>query len=214
MLTAQYVLLQHTLGEPIDPGRRRRILRSFEYTRLEGGAWGLHEHSPPHLFVTVLVYVASRLLGVERDDPLVASVRRFLAEEDVLAVPSWGKFWLALLNLYDWRGVNAILPELWTLPRGLPLHPSNWYCHTRLIYMAMASVYARRFRVPVTPVIESLREELFGEDFARVDFSCGTQPFARCRPVCAARACGCAPDVRWRACTTDFHSKRLREPLP
>ena len=171
MLTAQYVLLQHILGEPIDPGRRRRILRSFEYTRLEGGAWGLHEHSPPHLFVTVLVYVASRLLGVERDDPLVASARRFLAEEDVLAVPSWGKFWLALLNLYDWRGVNAILPELWTLPRGLPLHPSNWYCHTRLIYMAMASVYAYRFQAPVTPVIESLRDELFGEDFARVDFS-------------------------------------------
>ena len=171
MLTAQYVLLQHILGEPIDPGRRRRILRSFEYTRLEGGAWGLHEHSPPHLFVTVLVYVASRLLGVERDDPLVASARRFLAEEDVLAVPSWGKFWLALLNLYDWRGVNAILPELWTLPRRLPLHPSNWYCHTRLIYLAMASVYARRFQAPVTPVIESLREELFGDEFGRVDFS-------------------------------------------
>ena len=171
MLTAQYVLLQHILGAPIDSGRRRRILRSFECTRLADGAWGLHEHSPPHLFVTVLVYVASRLLGVERDDPLVAPARRFLAEEDVLAVPSWGKFWLALLNLYDWRGVNAILPELWKLPRWLPLHPSNWYCHTRLIYMAMASIYAHRFQAPVAPVIESLREELFGNEFARLDFS-------------------------------------------
>ena len=171
MLTAQYVLLQHILGKPIDSGRRRRILRSFERTRLEGGAWGLHEHSPPHLFVTVLVYVASRLLGVERDDPLIAPALRFLEAEDVLAIPSWGKFWLALLNLYDWRGVNAILPELWALPRGLPLHPSNWYCHTRLIYMAMASIYARRFQAPVTPVTEALREELFGEEFAGVDFS-------------------------------------------
>ena len=33
------------------------------------------------------------------------------------------------------RGVNVILPELWSLPRWIPLHPSNWYCHTRLIYM-------------------------------------------------------------------------------
>ena len=170
MLTAQYVLLHHILGRRLNSGRRRRVLRSFERTRLEGGAWGLHEHSAPHLFVSTLVYVASRLLGVERDDPLIEPARRFLREEGVRGIPSWGKFWLALLNLHDWRGVNPILPELWSLPRRVPLHPANWYCHTRLIYMAMAAVYARRFQVPVTPVIASLREELYGEPFADIDF--------------------------------------------
>ena len=171
MLTAQYVLLHYLIGRRLKPGRRRRVLLHFERTRLEGGAWGLHEHSAPHLFVTTLVYVAARLLGVERDDPLIESARRFLREEDVLGIPSWGKFWLALLNLYDWRGVNAILPELWSLPRWIPLHPANWYCHTRLIYMAMAVVYAQRFQVPVTPLIASLREELFKQPFADIDFS-------------------------------------------
>ena len=141
MLTAQYVMLHHITGQPLDPDRRRLVLRSFEHTRLEGGAWGLHEHSPPHLFVTTLVYVAARLLGVEPDDPLIVPARRFLQAEGVLNIPTWGKFWLALLNLYDWRGVNPVLPELWRLPRRMPLHPSNWYCHTRLIYMAMAAVY-------------------------------------------------------------------------
>ncbi len=105
--------------------------------------------------------------------PLVASARRFLQAEGVIGIPSWGKFWLALLNLYDWRGVNAILPELWSLPRWIALHPSNWYCHTRLIYMAMAAIYARRFQAPVTPLIESIREELFPRGFAEVDFSTG-----------------------------------------
>ncbi len=170
MLTAQYALLHHVIGRPLDPGRRRRVLRSFARTRLPGGSWGLHEHSSPHLFVTVLVYVAARTLGVERDDPLIAQAREFIREEDVLNVPSWGKFWLAILNLYDWRGVNAILPELWRLPRWVPLHPSNWYCHTRLIYMAMASIYARRFQVPVTPVVESLREDLYPQGFASARF--------------------------------------------
>ncbi len=171
MLTAQYVLLHHILGRPLEPGRRRRVLRCFERTRLAGGAWGLHEHSPPHLFVTALVYVAARLLGIERDDPLVGPAGRFIRAEGVLGIPSWGKFWLALLNLYDWRGVNALLPELWSLPRRIPLHPSNWYCHTRLIYMAMAAIYAHRFQAPVTPLIASLREELFPQGFADVDFS-------------------------------------------
>ena len=171
MLTAQYVLLHHIIGKPLDPGRRGRVLRSFERTRLAGGAWGLHEHSAPHLFVTALVYVAARLLDVGPDDPLVAPARCFIRAEGILGIPSWGKFWLALLNLYDWRGVNAIVPELWSLPRRIPLHPSNWYCHTRLIYMAMAAVYPHRFQVPVTPVIASLRDELYPEDFADVDFS-------------------------------------------
>ena len=173
MLTAQYVLLHYIMEQPLDPDRCRRVLRSFEQTRLEGGAWGLHEHPPPNLFVTTLVYVAARLLGVERDDPLLEPARRFLQAEGVLGIPSWGKFWLALLNLYDWRGINAVLPELWSLPRWIPLHPSNWYCHTRLIYMAMAAVYSHRFQVPVTPLITSLREELFPQGFADVGFSSG-----------------------------------------
>ena len=173
MLTAQYVLLHHIIDRPLEPGRRRRVLRSFERTRLEGGSWGLHDHSPPHLFVTTLVYVAARLLGVQPDDPLIEPARRFLQEEEVLHIPSWGKFWLALINLYDWRGVNAILPELWTLPRWIPLHPSNWYCHTRLIYMAMAAVYPHRFRAPITTTISSLRQELYPRGFANVDFATG-----------------------------------------
>ena len=171
MLTAQYVMLHHITEQPLDPDRRRLVLRSFEHTRLKGGAWGLHEHSPPHLFVTTLVYVAARLLGVDQHDPLIAPARRFLQAEGVLNIPTWGKFWLALLNLYDWQGVNPVLPELWRLPRRVPLHPSNWYCHTRLIYMAMAAIHPVRFQAPVTPVITSLREELFGDGFAHIDFA-------------------------------------------
>ena len=171
MLSAQYVLLHHIIGRPLGPARRRRVLRHFQQARLSGGLWGLHEHGPPNLFVTTLVYVAARLLGVERGDPLIEPARRFLQSEGVLGIPSWGKFWLALLNLYDWRGVNAILPEMWGLPRRLPLHPSNWYCHTRLIYMGMAAVYAHRFQAPVTPLLSSIREELFPRGFATADFA-------------------------------------------
>ena len=209
MLTAQYVLLHHIMGRSLEPGRRRGVLRSFERTRLAGGAWGLHEHSPPHLFVTTLVYVAARLLGVERDDPLIEPARLFLQAEGVAGIPSWGKFWLALLNLYDWRGVNAILPELWSLPRWMALHPSKWYCHTRLIYMAMAAIYPRRFQAPVTTLIASLREELFPQGFEDVDF-----------PVCRNRLRDADLYVRpsiwlrtgygFAQLYERFHGKRLR----
>ncbi len=170
LLSAQYVMLNHILGRPVGTVRRRRILRYFQRSRLEGGLWSLHEHEPPSLFVTTMVYVSARLLRVEPDDPLIGPARRFLQKEGVLGIPTWGKFWLALLNLYDWRGVNAILPEVWGLPRWMPLHPSNWYCHTRLIYMGMAAVYAQRFQAPATPLIASIREELYPQGFAGADF--------------------------------------------
>jgi lanosterol synthase len=28
-------------------------------------------------------------------------------------IPAWGKFWLSVLNVYSWDGVNPIPPELW-----------------------------------------------------------------------------------------------------
>ncbi|MYH02917.1 MAG: hypothetical protein F4142_10195 [Nitrospira sp. SB0675_bin_23] len=209
MLTAQYVLLHYIMGRPLEPGRRRRVLRSFESTRLEGGLWSLHEHPPPNLFVTTLVYVAARLLGVERDDPLIEPAGQFLQIEGVLGIPSWGKFWLALLNLYDWRGVNAILPELWRLPRWIPLHPSNWYCHTRLIYMAMAAIYPRRFQTPVTPTIASLREELFPQGFANVDFSAGRNHL-RDADLYARPSTWLRAGYEFARVFERFHGKRLR----
>ena len=209
MLTAQYVLLHHVLERPLEPGRRRRVLRSFERTRLDGGVWGLHEHSPPNLFVTTLVYVAARLLGIERDDPLIEPARRFLQAEGVLNIPSWGKFWLALLNLYDWRGVNAILPELWILPRRIALHPSNWYCHTRLIYMAMASIYPHRFQAPVMSTISSLREELFPQGFANVDFSAARNRL-RSADLYARPGAWLRAGYGFARLVERFHGKRLR----
>ncbi len=171
MLAAQYGLMCHITGTPISAARRQSLLLQFRRTKLPSGLWGLHPHSPPYLFVTTLVYVAARLLGLRKDDPLLVPAARFIASEGgVGAIPSWGKFWLAMLNLYDWEGLNPLLPEVWRLPRWLPLHPSRFYCHTRLIYLAMTVIYASRYQSPCTPVIEALRAELYPAGYGRVDF--------------------------------------------
>jgi hypothetical protein len=30
-----------------------------------------------------------------------------------VGAPQWGKYWLSILNLYEWEGVNPVPPELW-----------------------------------------------------------------------------------------------------
>lgn len=171
LLPAQYTIACHLIGRPISERRRRLLLRQFEVTRDKSGTWGLHELSEPYLFVTALVYVAARLLGVAANDPLIDRARRFIAAEGgAVAIPSWGKFWLAMVGLYEWEGVNPVLPELWRLPRWMPLHPSNYYCHTRLIYLGMASCYGRSFDTVDRELIGDLRGELFPAGYDAVDF--------------------------------------------
>ena len=121
MLAAQYVLACHVMGEPIDPVRRERLLLHFARTRLPDGTWGLHELSQPYLFVTTLVYVAARLLGVPTDDTLVATgLRRSSGKKAARprsrAGASCGS---RSSGLYEWEGVPKVLPEAWLLPRWL-----------------------------------------------------------------------------------------------
>ena len=55
-----------------------------------------------------------RLLGVDRDDPDIVRARAQLHKlGGATGIPSWGKFWLSVLNVYNWDGVNTLLPELW-----------------------------------------------------------------------------------------------------
>jgi len=173
MLAAQFVIFSHLMriDPDLDPDRRRGLLRHFKKTQSPDGLWGLHPLSPPYLFVTTLVYVACRMLGVEAESPLLARAGVFIRAEGVERIPSWGKFWLALAGLYDWRGVPPVIPEVWALPERLPLHPANYYCHTRAIYLAMSVLYARKPRPPETGVLSRIRQELYGEGFEDIDWS-------------------------------------------
>ncbi len=173
MILAQYVMLHSILGRGWDEATRAQIVRHFRVTRTPEGGWGLHRESPPYVFVTTLSYVALRLLGLGSDHELTAPARKWLRAQPggVLAIPSWGKFWLAVLGLYQRAGLNPCPPELVLLPRWLPFHPSNLYCHTRYIYLAMACLTGCNFRAELGPIAQELRTELYGAPFESIDFA-------------------------------------------
>lgn len=72
--------------------------------------------------------------------------------------PSWAKAWLSILGVYEWDGMNAIPPELWLLPKWIPVHPWRWWTHTREVYIPMGYLFGKRFRVPLNELTRSLRE--------------------------------------------------------
>jgi squalene cyclase len=55
------------------------------------------------MFGTVLSFVSLRLLGMSANQGTAKAAREWiLTHGGATAVPSWGKFWLAVLGVYEW----------------------------------------------------------------------------------------------------------------
>ena len=174
MILAQAIIVRAVVGQPYPDADRTGIITYFQRYQHDDGSWGMHPESPGYVFFTTLSYVALRLLGLPPDAPMLVSARRWLASQPdgVKGIPTWGKFWLAMLGLYDYRGLNSIPPELFLLPEWLPFHPRRYYCHTRQIYLGIAYLFGVRFVAKLPDGMrDALRAELYDTPYERIDFS-------------------------------------------
>lgn len=56
------------------------------------------------MFGTILSYISLRLLGVPAEDPACVKGLAFIRENGGgLMAPSWAKFWMSVLGIYDWE---------------------------------------------------------------------------------------------------------------
>jgi len=171
VLLAQYLIVRSIVGNSAPATLRAESLVYFTKWQTEQGGWGLHPESASYLFVTTLVYVAMRSIGVAADDRRCRRARDFIrVQGSPLAIPTWGKLWLCVFNLYKYEGMHPLPPEMWLVPRWFPFHPSRLYCHTRLIYLGMSFLFGKRFCRPVDSLCRSLREELYSTAYDTIDF--------------------------------------------
>ncbi|KAI3790574.1 hypothetical protein L2E82_03708 [Cichorium intybus] len=148
----------------------RRYL--YNHQNVDGG-WGLHIEGHSTMFSTALNYVSLRLLGVKMDGGEGAMTKArtwILGHGSVTHIPSWGKLWLSVLGVYEWRGNNPLPPEIWLLPYFLPLHPGRMWCHTRMVYLPMSYLYGKRFVGPISSIVLSLRRELYKTLYHQVNW--------------------------------------------
>lgn len=149
---------------PYPAGRREGMIVYLKNHQQVDGGWGSHIECASTLFGTVLSYVALRLLGESPEAPHMCNARSFLhAHGGALYAPSWAKFWLAVIGVYAWEGINSIPAEMWVLPKWVPLHPSQFWCHCRMIYLPMCYLYCKRVSPDVSkdPLLQALRREIY-----------------------------------------------------
>ncbi|XP_041253020.1 lanosterol synthase [Onychostruthus taczanowskii] len=171
----------HTAKIQLPEGFRKEMVRYLRSVQLPDGGWGLHVEDKSTVFGTALNYVALRILGLGPDDPDVVRARVNLhSKGGAVGIPSWGKFWLAVLNVYSWEGMNTLLPEMWLLPTWFPAHPSRLWCHCRQVYLPMSYCYAKRLAAEEDELIRSLRQELYVQDYASIDWPAQRNNVAAC----------------------------------
>ncbi|KAB1212033.1 Lupeol synthase [Morella rubra] len=146
------------------------------------------------MFGSALSYVALRILGEGPEDGEDRAMGRgrtwILDHGGLVTIPSWGKFWVAVLGLYEWAGCNPLPPELWFLPDKCPVNAGKILSYCRLVYMPMSYLYGKRFVGPITGLVLSLRQELYNESYYQIDWN-------KARNTVAEIITGSVSDGRW-----------------
>ncbi|KAK8128972.1 hypothetical protein PG984_010080 [Apiospora sp. TS-2023a] len=156
---------------PIRDEWKIEMTRYLAHHANEDGGWGLHLEGKSTVFATGLYYVMLRLLGHDKEHPLLAKAREcLLSHGGAAGIQQWGKIWLACLNLYDWEGVNCIPTDLWVLPEWLPFHPWRWWVQCRVVYLPTSYLWSNRCTIPLNPLLEEIREEIYTEPYRAIDF--------------------------------------------
>lgn len=159
----------------LGPEHQKEIIRYIYNHQNEDGGWGLHIEGHSTMFGSALSYIALRVLGQGLDDgdeKAMAKARKWILDHGgVVGIPSWGKFWITVLGVYEWSGCNPLPPEFWLLPTISPFHPGKMLCYCRLVYMPMSYLYGKRFVGPITKLVKSLRQELYTEPYHQINWN-------------------------------------------
>jgi squalene/oxidosqualene cyclase-like protein len=167
-----YVITSYLTQRPISEKDRPRFVAGLLQPQISDGSIGLHEESVRGaVFTSAISYVALRLLGEKPERSELTRLRTWIHTSGTpIKAAAWGKFILSILNLYSWEGVTPVPPELYLLPKWIPIHPANISGYVRIVYLPMAYFYGRRWQAPLDPILLQLRTELYPQGFETIDW--------------------------------------------
>ncbi|KAJ5647316.1 Lanosterol synthase [Penicillium lividum] len=167
------LITYYVTNTPIPPEYAAEIKRYlFARQNPEDGGWGLHIEAHSSCFGTSMNYVALRLVGAHEDDPRMIKARGLLHKfGGAIYGPHWAKFWLSVLGVMEWEGVNPVPPEIWLLPDWVPFAPWRWWIHMRQVFLPMSYIWSKKWSFPLNDFTRQLREELYPQSYDSIDFA-------------------------------------------
>ena len=144
-IPAEYVLMRHYRGEPVDAVLEAKIARYLRRIQSADGGWPLFHAGTSDISASVKAYFALKMIGDPIDAPHMARARAFILGKGGAANSNvFTRNLLALYGAIPWRGVPVMPVEIMLLPRWFPFH------------LDKVSYWARTVLVPLT-VLNALK---------------------------------------------------------
>ncbi|MGQ4274849.1 squalene--hopene cyclase [Terrihabitans sp. B22-R8] len=150
-IPAEYVLMRHYRGEPVDLELERKI--GVYLRRIQGKhhGWPLFHNGAFDISASVKAYFALKMIGDDVDAPHMARAREaILAHGGAANANVFTKILLALYQQVPWKAVPTMPVEIMLLPKWFPFH------------LDKVSYWARTVIVPLL-VLQTLKPQAKNE---------------------------------------------------
>ena len=125
-IPAEYVLLRHYLGEPVDAELERKIAVYLRRIQGEHDGWPLFQDGDFDMSASVKAYFALKMIGDDIETPHMRRAREAIRKRGGAARSNvFTRALLALYGIVTWRAVPVMPVEIMLLPRWFPFHMSK-----------------------------------------------------------------------------------------
>jgi squalene-hopene/tetraprenyl-beta-curcumene cyclase len=167
-ITSEVVLLHKIWGTE----HNRPLHKAETYLRRqqrENGSWELFYGDGGDLSTTVEAYMALRLLGVAKTDPVLVKARDFILERGGISKTRiFTKMHLALIGCYHWQGVPSIPPWIMLLPDNFPFTIYEMSSWARGSTVPLLMVFDKKPVYTIDPALNL--DELYSEGINQVKY--------------------------------------------
>jgi squalene-hopene/tetraprenyl-beta-curcumene cyclase len=147
-IPAEYVLLRHYRGEPVNAELERKIgvyLRRIQSATHDG--WPLFQDGAFDMSATVKAYFALKTIGDDIGAPHMKRAREaILKRGGAVNVNVFTRIMLALFGIMDWKAVPMMPVEIALLPQWFPFHLTKISYWGRTVLAPLLVLFALRPR--------------------------------------------------------------------
>jgi squalene-hopene/tetraprenyl-beta-curcumene cyclase len=164
-LASDMIAYHHWAGD-IDPEWQRKAVNRICSMQLDDGGWNIYHGGPAEVNATVKAYLALKLAGICPTDPRMLKAREMAVHlGGVPRMNTFSKQYLALLDLWPWKYVPTVPPEVLMIGKWFHVNfwdMSNW-SRAMLVPLAIISHFKPTRNCGVT------LDELYPEGFHERD---------------------------------------------
>jgi squalene-hopene/tetraprenyl-beta-curcumene cyclase len=162
-IPAEYVLLRHYLGEPIDAELEAKIAVYLRRVQGAHGGWPLVHDGDFDMSASVKSYFALKMIGDSVDSPPMARARAAIRSRGgAIHSNVFTRFMLAMFGVMTWRSVPVLPVEITLLPMWSPFHLNriSYWARTTIVPLLVLAALKPRAKNPLGVGVD----ELFPQD--------------------------------------------------